>query len=883
MKYFFTALTSLFIHICIAQQPPITPAVYEQWPKLERPAISNNGKYLSYIVNYANPILSKPISAVLTSSDLKWQKKLTGPGPRVLFLGNSQYATVMFSNDSLAIIQLGSDNIEWVEQVSSCSIIGNEMIAFKQKNKSDDFILKNLTSGKIYHFPNVKRQESSKDERYMALVCINKQAPPQTESLKLVNLTTMQNTTIWKGGNISNIKWSNDMQTIAFMENENEKETIWLHKIKNNKTVKITDNRSLENANYKFTDILKFSSDGLRLFVILKERLQKAPADAVKLDIWTYKDASPQTRQLNGLHNARTSTWAFSFASQKFTKLSTEEEGWLRIPEDGNDDWGILGGHRWTPGVSLIKSAALVSTKDGRRIKLSSDYVRLSPQGKYHVLYDEGSNQFISYEIATGISRTITQNISTIWKIMEPNAGGYARGGIIGWMKDDEAVVVYDQFDIWAIDMAGIKPPQNLTNGLGKKINSMFFLLKEEYNNRIFLKDEVIILTAFNPQTKENGFYKMQFGKITDPEKLIMGPYVFSLSRNPYVPPYASSEAEPVKAKEKDIYIVQKQSETEFPNYFITEDFKKFKPLTNLHPEKQYNWFTTELHEWKTKEGKKLQGALYKPQNFDSTKKYPVIFYFYTKKSDNLHVYLYPKPSNGVLNIEWYASNGFLVFTPDIFYTYGNAYENCLSSLESAAQYLSTLPFVNKNKMGITGSSWGGFQTNYIVTHSSLFAAACSGSSIADFVAHYNCTTHGGMVINYSYEHGTMGSGKTLWEDPDWFMKNSPVMNADKTTTPLLMFETTNDGACPFLNALELFYALRRLGKKVWVLEYNDGNHGVDGKSALDFDVRQQQFFSHFLKDAPPPKWMTQGRPAYLKGIDERLEYDLDAHSDTKK
>jgi dipeptidyl aminopeptidase/acylaminoacyl peptidase len=116
--------------------------------------------------------------------------------------------------------------------------------------------------------------------------------------------------------------------------------------------------------------------------------------------------------------------------------------------------------------------------------------------------------------------------------------------------------------------------------------------------------------------------------------------------------------------------------------------------------------------------------------------------------------------------------------------------------------------------------------------------------------------------------------GATLWQRPDLYIKNSAVLKADRVTTPLLMMETKNDGICPFGNAVEFFTALRRLGKKVWMLQYDDGNHAVWGKSASDFSVRMAQFFDHYPKGAPAPVWMTEGIPARQKGIEDGLDLD---------
>ena len=86
---------------------------------------------------------------------------------------------------------------------------------------------------------------------------------------------------------------------------------------------------------------------------------------------------------------------------------------------------------------------------------------------------------------------------------------------------------------------------------------------------------------------------------------------------------------------------------------------------------------------------------------------------------------------------------------------------------------------------------------------------------------------------------------------------------------------TPNDPICPFAGAIEFYTSLRRMKKKVWLLQYNDGQHFLTGKSADDFTIRMHQFFDHYLKGAPPAIWMTEGVSARLKGIENGLTEDL--------
>ncbi len=229
--------------------------------------------------------------------------------------------------------------------------------------------------------------------------------------------------------------------------------------------------------------------------------------------------------------------------------------------------------------------------------------------------------------------------------------------------------------------------------------------------------------------------------------------------------------------------------------------------------------------------------------------------------------------SPGDVNIPWFVSRGYLVFTPDIRYIIGQTGERVYNSVVSAAQYFSQTPWVDAAKMGINGHSFGGYETNYLVTHTSLFAAAATAAGPANFISHYGgiqgkiYRANSGQAM---YETSQMRMSATLWQTPDLYIKNSPVFSIDKVTTPILIMHNKADDLVPWMQSVELFTGLRRLGKKAWMLQYDEGGHGIHGKEAEDFTIRLTQFFDHYLKNAPPPRWMTEGIPAKLKGIETR-------------
>ncbi len=222
-----------------------------------------------------------------------------------------------------------------------------------------------------------------------------------------------------------------------------------------------------------------------------------------------------------------------------------------------------------------------------------------------------------------------------------------------------------------------------------------------------------------------------------------------------------------------------------------------------------------------------------------------------------------------------------MVFTPDIYYSIGEPGESAYNSVVASAKQLSFIPEVNSFRIGINGHSFGGYETNYLVTHTDIFAAAATASGPTDLISQY-LGFYGGEIYGTTKSSMVFGKqqmrmGVTLWENPDLYIKNSPVFDIDKVVTPLLIMHNKKDPLVDWYQGAEFFNGLRRLNKKSWMLQYDDGAHGLGGTESgkVDYTIRLTQFFDHYLKGYPPPKWMIEGRPAKLKGIDDRFELDL--------
>jgi len=333
----------------------------------------------------------------------------------------------------------------------------------------------------------------------------------------------------------------------------------------------------------------------------------------------------------------------------------------------------------------------------------------------------------------------------------------------------------------------------------------------------------------------------------------------------------------PRKAKEANKLMWQRMNFTEYPDLWISDpDFSNEKKLTDVNPQqKDFLWGSVEMVHWTSADGVALDGMLYKPENFDPDSAYPMIIYFYEKYSNRLYGHFAPRPSRSTVNFTYYASNGYLVFVPDIVYKTGFPGQSAYNSIVSGTLKLMENPWVDAEHIGIQGQSWGGYQVAYLVTQTNMFAAAMAGAPVSNMTSAYGGIRWGsGMSRMFQYEGSQSRIGGTLWEKPWRYIENSPVFFADKVETPLLMMHNDKDGAVPWYQGIEYFVALRRLNKPVWMLTYNGAPHNLSRKAdCKDLTIRMQQFFDHYLKGSPPPVWMEEGVPAVKKG--KEMGYEL--------
>lgn len=621
----------------------------------------------------------------------------------------------------------------------------------------------------------------------------------------------------------------------------------------------------------------RFSKDGKKLF--FGTAPIKAPKDTTlvdfelaRLDVWHYNDDYLQPMQLKQLdaEQKRSYLAVMKPGNDRIVQLGSDDAETIILVDEGNADW-VLGRSNKGNRVELqwkgrTKTTAwAISTDDGRRRLIQANslgnFFDASPKGKYVYWYDPVQKNYFTWNTATGVTKNITEKIKEPLYDVENDVPDYARPqGIAGWIEGDRYILIKDMYDIWQADPTGQELPKNISNGWGKKNKTEIDYVRLDPEKRFINAGETVLLRSQDKTSKYGGFYTKKVNEVADPALITAGPYTFG---------------NPVKAKQAEQYVVQRMNISQ-SEIFTSSDLKNLTQLSDVAAQqKEYNWLSVELVKWKMFDGKMSEGLLFKPENFDPKKKYPIIFYFYERDADGLFAYRGPAPSASTVNIAYFVSNGYLVFDPNIYYKDGEPGNSAYNSVVSAAKFLSKMTWVDSTRMAIQGQSWGGYQVAYLITKTNMFRAAWAGAPVANMTSAYGGIRWGtGLNRQFQYEHTQSRIGATLWQRQDLYLKNSPLFSADKVNTPLVMMHNDADGAVPWYQSIEYFTALRRLGKKVWLLQYNAEDHNlVERKNRKDLSIRLGQFFDYYLKDGKPAKWINEGLPATEKGKDWGLGY----------
>lgn len=905
--FFVLPLMTLF-----AQKKPLDHSVYDGWQSIGERQISPNGKWVVYTID----VQEGDNELVIQSSDAR--SKLTIPrGYNATVTSDNRYVIFKikplfkdtreakikkkkpeeFPKDSLGIVVLGNDSVWKKPLVAGFKVpeVFNGWIAYtleKEKGSEKDgadLLLYQVVKNETRKFSQVAEYLFDKNGDRLLVYQTKKAKDSLGMSMVLYHdIFSNQTDTLSRGGvAFKNFVVAENGKQVAYVAQRDSSEKalqqfygLWFYR-EGMDSAQLVVNRKSTGMQLGMTvsefGNLSFSKNNNRLFfgssAILPPKDTTIPdIDKVSLDIWHYKEDYLQTvQQVRANRDLRESFlavydietgWVKQLASRELPTVMMTNEG------DGDQfvgitDFGKRVESQWTGNTKKDIYLIDVNTGKARLIKenlegvIAPSYV--SPSGKYVAWYDYKSKAYFVHDGNT--ARNLTAGIKVkLYDEGHDSPSEPSPYGGMGWQTGDSALFVYDRFEIWKLDVTGKAAPVRVfaTQDPRKK-NIVIRRVITDREEKYIKPEERQVFSLFS---EENKSFRIWQSSLNKPEAL---PVVNT----------GYDYGNPIKAKDAETFLFTRENFRESPDLFTQASGGTETRLSAINPQQSdYWWGTAELISWKAYNGKQATGIVYKPENFDPKKKYPMICYFYEEMSNTLHTYYAPAPIRSAINIPFYTSRGYVIFVPDIKYKIGYPGQGAYDYVVSGARAVVRKGYVDSTRMAIQGHSWGGYQVAYLITRTNLFKAAWSGAPVVNMTSAYGgIRWESGLNRQFQYEKTQSRIGATLWEKKQLYLENSPLFYMDRVKTPVVIMHNDADGAVPWYQGIEMFTALRRLGKQVWMLNYNGEGHGLTvRKDRLDYQIRMQQFFDWILKGDKPTRWITEGVPYLEKGKDWGLE-----------
>lgn len=625
----------------------------------------------------------------------------------------------------------------------------------------------------------------------------------------------------------------------------------------------------------------RFLKDGQRVVVNLAVKPKpkpKDPVEALNVDVWSSVDPLLQTMQKLRANVRPSYPALLSLKSGKLVVLSGPDQPTVTVGEEtkrwslGRDAKPYEQLVSWDQSYSDIYLVDLESGSKKKVLTKQGGAALLSPTEKYLVWWSQEQKTWlccgVGSEKVVNLGGKIPQ---ALWNVDDDHPAPPPPYGSAGWTANDKSILLYDKYDLWEVSPETGEARQVTA---GRKAGLTFRMSRFGFDpdNPAVPSDKPILFSVTDEASRAEGFWQLASLKDGRPAKLVLENCSFGA---------------PVKARNADTILFTRERFDQFPDVWLAPHIEKLTEatkLTDANPQQRdFVWGKSELITYTTSDGQKLPAVLTLPDNYDPSKKYPMMVYIYERMADQLHNYVRPGVGTSI-NVSRYVSNGYIVLRPDITYRTGYPGESAMKCVLPSVQEALRLVSVDEKRIGIQGHSWGAYEITYLITRSNLFRAVEAGAAVSNMVSAYGGIRYeSGMSRAFQYERTQSRIGGPPWTDPLKYIENSPIFWVDKVQTPYLSIHNDGDGAVPWTQGIEFFSAMRRLGKEAYMFNYNGEGHGLANRENMKhWTVHMSEFFDHYLLGAPRPSWMDTGvpytergardlRPFYLRPEEKKL------------
>ncbi|GGZ13416.1 MULTISPECIES: S9 family peptidase [Shewanella] len=859
------------------------------------PIISHDGRFTLFTV--------KPALLAVEKSTAKARKKLKSG---VLLLDNQTGAVQhfervkaqVFSEDG-KFLALWFDKDEAqddkADQHSDDNAAETASTKVSKKTAKEDagspFTVVNLTTGKSQHFADITDWTFSYDSRYLTLA--QNDTANELHKLILLRLDSFKQAELVdnKSEQVGAVALSRDASHLAYTAGNaaivaaERPYRLALYSLETGKFSAIQNaEKSADGWWLNHYSKLNFSADGQRLFFGRVPQISQqfhVPKVTQEADLYSEQVITGQ-RGLNIWHGddplikpneikqyakeqQRTYLAVLHLSSGSVVQLAdtqvpdvqlTEHKRFLLASSD-------IPYRKMITWAGFFRDFYLVDINTGHKTQVlaqqpSDSEPTYSPSGKYLAWYQRG--QIYLYDIADGRKSLLSGNIKTPFANEDHDYPSAAPGyGFGPWLADDSAILVYDKYDIWQFDTTSHHGFM-LTAGEGRKQRRSFRIEALAQPDAAFLPTvtdgESVLLQGYSERTKADAFYRAEIGK-AGVKVLLDAPVKLEVL---------------ARANNTNTFVFSQQRYDLYPDLYTAEVLhpERAKQQTTLDKQRQQlPWGKAELVHWRDGDGREMDGVVIKPPHYQPGKRYPVLVYYYRFMSDRLFAFPDMK-INHRPNFAWYAADDYVIFLPDIRFEVGYPGISSVKALTAGVQKLIELGIADPDAIGLQGHSWSGYQTAFDITQTNIFKAAVAGAPVSNMTSAYSGIRLGtGLARQFQYETGQSRIGESLMQAPQKYIENSPVFYVERIHTPLLIMFGDRDDAVPWEQGIELYMAMRRAGKDVIMLQYEDEPHHLKKyPNKLDYTIRMKQFFDHYLKGRQAPPWMISGE-AYREPASE--------------
>jgi dipeptidyl aminopeptidase/acylaminoacyl peptidase len=632
---------------------------------------------------------------------------------------------------------------------------------------------------------------------------------------------------------------------------------------------------------------LTWSNDGKYIYFGIKPQVN-APDTAARnrgtnevanVDVWNWQDQRIQSQQIGTANADMNFTFRVSFdvAANRFIRLTDSAMRDIDTPRSGR--WGIGRDERAyihdyeRPATDFYRVDLATGQRTlilKKQLSFGGNIFGSSPDGKYFLFWKDG--HINAFDLDAMTSKPLTKSVPVSFYDAEyDHPGPRPAYGITGFTADNKSVIVNHRYDLWLVPLDGVSAPKNLTNGVGTRGDIRFNYVRTDAaapggggrggrggggGGPIDLTKPAL-LAAYGQWTKKTGYYELSpSGEMK--ELVYVDASIGGLQ----------------KAAKADRYMFTRQTFAEFPDLQVSgPTFTDAKKITNANPQQsEYKWGKRILFDYKNKKGVRLQGILAVPDDYKPGERRPMIVNFYEKNSQNLHRHQAPSYLSSFNQMPTeLLTRGYLLMLPDIHFNTRTSHSDMKECIEAAVTKVIEMGYADPKRVGLHGHSYSGQGAALVGTTSKMFAAVGMGAGVSDMTSDFSHNWGwsyqiGGSGSNafdyYLYTQGRQGTNP--WDDPVLYRQESGRTHVREAVAPFLIMHGTADPTVAFQEGLGMYNAMRFNNKPAVLLAYPGEGHGLGGlANRRDFTIRYMQFFDHFLRGQPAPKWWTDG-VAYL-------------------